>query len=256
MRTLILRLAAVMAGAVAPASAQAPWNRVPPLPSSCYPADDGADAEFTTKASQVAQELKEEARQQTVANEEIAQRFTSMSPAQQQERLMAYMQKNPAGAAEAVKQMQAGFGVPTTGYPSGKIPEDFRTERKQLVEESLADWKRVAKGIPEEGTVSREAWLSRWKSVYEEWCGRWFAFGARRGTDSRFMGFLGRFKEYLTQEYIPFGEQTHAGRKKFFDTMGIPTAGFVSPVAKEAVAMYLEEAAEVLGGRSNPPISP
>jgi hypothetical protein len=114
----------------------------------------------------------------------------------------------------------------------------------------------MARNIPAQEDVGQQAWLARWKAAYEDWCGRWFAFGARGGTDPKFLGFLGKFREYLTNEYIPVKEQAHAGQKKFFDAMGIPVSNYVTPVAKEAVAIFLDEAAQVFGGRSNPPISP
>jgi len=229
-----------------PLLAQNPWNRVPQLPNTCYSGNDT----FGEDAGKVEGELSEAVERQKVANEEVAQRWTSLDPAQQQAKVMAFMQKNPAGAADAVQQLQAGFGAPVTAYPSGKTPADFQAELKQLVEEYLADAKRQLSPKPLD---ERTKWAG-WNAKYVSLCEAWFAFAARKGSDPRFSGFLARYKEYLTQEYIPQWEQSHASQKRFFDSMGIPTTGYESWATLDAVRMYLAALQEAFGGRETKPL--
>lgn len=197
MRANQLTLLGVMLLIASPLLAQNPWNRVPPLPSSCYQKDDS----FGEDAARVELEFSAAVERQKVVNEEVAQRWTNLDPAQQQVRLTAFMQRNPAGAADAVQQLQSGFGVQVTSYPSGKQPDDFRTELQQLEADYLADGNRLLPNVDPE--TAGAAAYARYNAAYVALCHSWIALGARTGSDPRFSGFLARYREFLTREYIP-----------------------------------------------------
>ena len=107
--------------AAAPASAQDSWGRVPALPTACY-----NDDHFFETADTAYQEIAAAYRTQYDMNEAIDHQLKELDGAARQQRLMAFLQKDPINGS---KFMQEGA---MAAQRAGDRQTELDNQRKAL----------------------------------------------------------------------------------------------------------------------------
>jgi hypothetical protein len=231
------------------AEGQDPWSRVPPLPQSCYDANPG----FVQQLQNISHELTVEMDRQAGINSEITQKSINMDMTEKQQKMMAFMQKNPT---EAGKMMQ---DIAMAGQKSGQDVERLK-ERTQAFDEQLKSAEKlyatdnaVLDGIQKKYLDAENLALARqlaaqYNTEYEKLCAKWL-----KSESSPLLKYLADYKRYLVEEQIPMDEERAQWAKKEFTLYGVPSTGYKSTAVPKAVTDYLGAMITVYGRRNTAP---
>ena len=252
-----LFVVASLAFAAPPLAGQDPWAKVPAFPTTCY--DDGS---YGTRLSNLRHELTTEADAQNSINSEIRQKSIDMDPMVKQQKMMAFLQKNPA---EAGPMMQ---GIAMAGQKSAQDVERLSSRTKAMDEQLKAAedqyktefaplneiHKKYNANMPEHGNPGNPALVrqygEQYNAGYERLCAKWLTTPS-----SPLLKYLSDYKTFLTEEKVAAGLERAQWEKKEFDLYGVPSANFKPTAAHSAVGDYLDAMHKVFARRPTGPLT-
>jgi hypothetical protein len=220
---------------------------VPALPTQCF-TDDG----FFQTAGNVSHDVVLPAYQrQYDANEAIDKQLQALDAGTKQQRMMAFVQKDPMNAGRFIQESQMG------AQRSGEMQTEVDNKRKALAERyktleaqyksefaTTTDplWTKFmnAQAPGAEVTVAQvKEYAAAFNAAYEKLCAKWW-----RG-ETPFAAYLRDFKTFEMESPIPLAEFGAKTKRQTLDIMGIPSAGYQSVGEQEAVMDYIKEAQKV-----------
>ena len=252
-----LFVVAALAFAASPLAGQDPWSKVPAFPTTCY--NDGA---YSTRLSNIRGELATEISAQESINTEIRQKSINMDMMVKQQKMMAFLQKNPA---EAGPMMQ---GIAMAGQKSAQDVERLSSRTKAMDEQLKAaedqykaDFaplneihKKYNANMPEHGNPGNPALVrqygEQYNAGYERFCAQWLMTPS-----SPLLKYLSDYKTFLVEEKVAAGLERAQWEKKEFDLYGVPSAGFKPTAAQAAVTDYLNAVHKVFDRRPAGPLT-
>jgi hypothetical protein len=241
-----------------PLSAQSLFDRVPPLTRGCYGGQDSylEDLEAVRTAIQTEMDGWEE------ANNALS---SAVDPAAQTQRVMAAMQANPQGAMELMQRQQMA-PEETSAFltMNAELESAFEVERENLLNEYRETFDtRVAAirarigNLSDPGGPSNPNYMAelrvesaRYDAEYVAHCGEWF------GPTGRFAEYVGRYRAYLLEEWLP-------PTRKFFDLErdtleffgGVDVTEYRFTGEHEAVVRFMNPIVTFLGWRELQPMA-
>ena len=252
----VLALLLLMAVA-APLTAQNPWTRVPAFPTTCYTSGDPfpEQLEAAMAANQDAIGRQEQ------INHGLNDQLKSMDRSAMQSKMMAYMQKNPAGfqaymqaaaqdpqVAQAAKEAHLarmkGFQQEFDG-----ILANYNAALKTTLDPVFADMLRVTDAASNASNAERAAAVSKYNSTYNALCLKWIV-------REDFPAFLTKFKGYMVGIYLPSLDGQTAMEKTALEMAGINTSEYQPTDAMQAVARHMEYVRAAFGLRQAKPLGP
>jgi hypothetical protein len=240
-----------------PVFSQEPRARVPALPSA-YPADCYLQNDTFLEKAEAAQSANLTAiERQSETNRGFRQRVVELDPDARRARLMAFVEKNPAGPAKATEQLQT-FGAGAEAFPAvGTRLGEFRTELERLISDYRAERRRR---LGPERIRSEAGSEQGFDAIYLGLCSEWFVRPAGptrttgpKGPSPYSHAFLDRYWDFLTREYVPLIEANDAANKRFLEAMGVPAPTFASTANMDAVDKYLAAARTIFAVREPKP---
>ena len=239
---------------VTPASGQDPWSRVPAFSKACYTKGDpfGDQVQRALEETQAAIEAQKET---NLAARAALDEVDAMT---KQTRMNAYMQKNPAVAAQKM-QLIAGSGAELQAALSEKqkasaaIEEKWKAVQAQSRkdEEAWIGLRDQALAAFDPGSRNRAqgpGLLAQSNEAYKAYCQKWFV-----EPTSPFLGYLAEYKTYLVEKEVVADELAFQGQLVHFEMFGVPLNGFKSTASLEATAQYLKKVDEIFRSRQEEP---
>lgn len=236
-----------------------PWAQVPPLPTSCYTADDT----FQDDAYAAAEMLQGEKTRQEEINQATAQQMNEVDPMELQQRMVTFMREHPEDAQKALmalnqsgQQMQEQ--VPGMSERSGQLESrltDLTAEyaaavsasidpmqgRRQALRNSQGWWSRES--LASDAALSREV-----DRAYDSLCAQWWKEGGA------FRAWLAEFRQYQV-EYAAQQDEYSATTTINCQIMGISSDRYRPTNDLGAASEYLRRAVLVYSRRNHWPLS-
>ena len=222
-------------------AAQGAWSKAPAFPTECY-----QPATFFDAAQKVMNDLADAIKTQTETNASIKAKLNELDGAAKQQRMMAFLQKDPVNAGKYMQETAAaghrvheqeasvasarnalaeGLKRVNAQYASDEAPIKATHKRRM----DAVDRVMAGKGKP--GEI--DALTSEYNAAYEKFCAKWW------GSSSPFLSYLGDQKKHELEVEIPYGDRYAQMEKQQVEIMGLSTSGFKSTAELEAVRRYV-----------------
>ena len=257
---MIIRRYAVLALALlgsartlgAQTNADDPWNKMPPLPTTCY-----ADHEFSIKLANLYAELGEQKSQQEAINTELGQKAQQLDPMEMVRRLNEFMARDPQKAMKVMQAQAAAAGEVSSGVTSSAEAKEAReAELAQLSAEFKAanaegakpflarqdelvrtSTRPILEGAAREFTskAAQDAFDEQVRlqnADYEARCAAWY------GADGKLRRWLASYRSTVIDPMAKSQEEIDGNIELQMAIMGTSGAGFRSTAQIEAVREY------------------
>jgi hypothetical protein len=248
-----------------------PFAKVPPLPTQCYTATDTFEAKLDAASEAVAQEQE----RQAAINAKIEEGFQSVDPMEMAAKMQQWMMSNPQEALKFAQAAQAtGEAINTAAPELNAASAKFEAERKDLhakYQSALktayapADAKMTAAnkklsnanecGFGDtECTVPAWAWAEydavqkQKDAAYQATCAQWWV------ATGPIHGYLKRYRDWLTQKWIPSWVQNDQARTTQYAIMNTPAASYNSTIPHQSAVKFMGVARELFAMRNIQPI--
>jgi len=238
-----------------PVAAQNPWGKVPALSTSCY-----SDGDSFTDQLEAARAANQEASgRQERSNIGLNHQLKTIDPADMNSRMMAYMQKDPAGfraymqdaAGQDAQAKQAAMAA--AGARVAALKKEFETLIARYSAESEAAFAPVEaerEKLPEFLSPVQMALISaKYNAAYVAVCNKWIVKG-------NFPAFFAKFMDSMIKDILPLEQSLGESNKRSLEMAGIDTKDFQSTEPLEAVADYLQYIRTVYVLRQRAPSKP
>jgi hypothetical protein len=280
MKTTILRglpFAATCAGllfagaAHSQAAAAGPFTKVPPLTTQCYTGTDPFEAKLDAASEAVAKEYEK----QSAINAKIEEDFQSIDPMEMAAKMQQWMMSNPQEAMKYAQGAQATGEALNTAVPElNAATAKFDAERKDLrtkyqaalntayapadarmaaMNKKLADANECGFGdtecrVPDWAWAEYDAVQKQRDAAYLATCAQWWV------ATSPIQGYLKRYRDWLTQKWIPSWVQNDQARITQYAIMNTPAASYKSTIPYQSAIKYMGVVRELFAMRDTKPI--
>ena len=265
------------AGAAAPAAQnQNPWSRVPAFPAGCYSQSDG----FASRVAAVREAVDRERAAQQQINDDLSKKAVGasggetdpfkmaaqiqqkmLSDPQNAQRLLQQIQtsgQNVSSASaedlESQRRLDAELNTTLTQYKAAqpKAVAPVQAKFKDLATRAARDPERTEAGdfYKPWAVAEYNALVPMYNAEVEKTCATWF------GASGQFQSWLRRYRDYLSNERIPWMESSENAGLAFAAFATDTRSGYKSTATLRAVYDYLERVDKVFGYRPSGPLAP
>ena len=224
-----------------PVAAQNPWAKVPALSTSCYSAGDP----FTDQIEAAFVANQDAIGRQEQINRGLNDQLKSIAPSVMQTRMMAYMQKDPAGFHAYMKDMagdpqsvQAAMAADNARLAAlnkefATLIANYSAESKATLDPVAAEMLRVTDAASTAPNAERAAAIAKYNAAYVAICNKWIV-------KQNFPAFFAKFKAYMVENHVPVAESLGLVTKRSMEMAGINTKDYQSTERLQAVSKYID----------------
>lgn len=237
-----------------PVAAQNPWAKVPALSTSCYSAGDP----FTDQIEAAFVANQDAIGRQEQINRGLNDQLKSIAPSAMQSRMMAYMQKDPAGFQAYMEGMardpqSVQAAVAANAARLAALDKEFRTlianystESKATLDPVAAEMLRVTDAASRASNAERAAAIAKYNAAYVAICNKWIV-------KQSVPAFFTKFKAYMVERHVPEAESLGLVTKRSMEMAGINTKDYQSTEPLQAVSKYIDYIRTVFSLRRRQP---
>jgi hypothetical protein len=233
-------------------NADDPWNKMPPLPTTCY-----ADHEFSIKLANLYAELGEQKSQQEAINTELGQKAQQLDPMEMVRRLNEFMARDPQKAMKFMQAQAAAAGEVSSGVTSSaeakeareaelvQLSAEFKAANAEGAKPFLArqdelvrtSTRPILEGAAREFTskAAQDAFDEQVRlqnADYEARCAAWY------GADGKLRRWLASYRSTVIDPMATTQEEIDGNIELQMAIMGTSGDGFRSTAQIEAVREY------------------
>jgi len=198
-------------------------------------------------------------------NDAINEGLSQLDPMETQSRMQTFLMKNPQDAMKYVQESQAvgaavQEAVPRNAARQQQLDDEYAALNSKYDSElqaALAPFEAKIRalnindgegGNPPSVIAQWATLIKKENEAYEKLCPEWWS------PAGRFPTWLRAYKTFQQQD-VPLWERSDAAKKKNYEIMGIPAAGFRSTSGMEAVRTYMRKVSDVFGLRRLRPLA-
>jgi hypothetical protein len=274
-----LPLAAACAGLLFASAAHSqaapgdPFAKVPPFPTVCYTEGDPFAARLDAAMDAVAKEQEK----QSAINAKIEEDFRNIDPMEMASRMQQWMMDNPEEAMKYAQATQAlGREVNTVAPELNAASARFEVEDDELlakykatltqaygpVKARMADLDKRVEAVngcgmfvgecaaPDWAYAEYDGLVKEMDAAYRATCAQWWS------AVGPIHGYLKRYRDWLTQKWIPTWIQNEQVRLTQYAIMNTPAASYRPTIAYQSAHKYMGVASAMFVWRETRPNCP